>query len=111
MLEQLQHLTELSRRPNILIQVLPFTVPTRGAGVEDRFTLVRVLSPGAAGDLDLAIVESQGDIRYIDDKAAVHARETVWARLSAAALSAEDSRQFIEHVARSYRRKTFSTPG
>ncbi len=108
MVEQLEHLLALSKRANILIQVLPFTVTTRGAGAEDRFTLIRVPSPGAAGDLDMAIVESQGDIRYIDDKPAVTAREAVWARLSAAALSAEDSRQFIEHVARSFRRKTFN---
>ncbi|WP_019927976.1 helix-turn-helix transcriptional regulator [Nocardia sp. BMG111209] len=110
MVEQLEHLADLSRRPNILIQVLPFTAATRGAGMEDRFTLVRVPSPGAAGDLDIAVVESQGDIRYIDDKAAVSTRETVWTRLSAAALGAEDSRQFMDHVARSFRRKTFSTP-
>jgi predicted XRE-type DNA-binding protein len=108
MLEQLEHLLKLSRRPNMLIQVLPFTVTTHGAGMEDRFTLVRVPSPGAAGDLDMAIVENQGDIRYIDDKPAVTARETVWARLSAAALGAEDTRRFVEHVARSFRRKTFA---
>lgn len=107
MLEQLDHLTNLSRRPNILIQVLPFTVTTRGAGMEDRYTLIQVPSPGAAGDLEMAIVESQGDIRYIDDKLAVAARETVWSRLSAAALGAADSRKFIDHVARSMRRKTF----
>ncbi|MFE9320247.1 Scr1 family TA system antitoxin-like transcriptional regulator [Nocardia sp. NPDC052278] len=109
MLEQLEHLSSLSRRPNILIQVLPFTVTTRGAGMEDRYTLVRVPSPGAAGDLEMAIVESQGDIRYIDDKPAVAARETVWSRLSAAALGAADSRKFMEHVARSLRRKTFTS--
>jgi predicted XRE-type DNA-binding protein len=108
MVEQLEHLLTQSKRPSILIQVLPFTVTTRGAGMEDRFTLIRVPSPGAAGDLDIAIVESQGDIRYIDDKPAVAAREAVWSRLSAAALSATDSRAFIEHVVRSFRRKTFS---
>ncbi len=109
MVEQLEHLLTQSKRPNILIQVLPFTVTTRGAGVEDRFTLIRVPSPGAAGDLDIAIVESQGDIRYIDDKPAVAAREAVWSRLSAAALSAADTRTFIEHVVRSFRRKTFTS--
>jgi predicted XRE-type DNA-binding protein len=109
MLDQIEHLSELSRRPSILIQVLPFTIPTNGAGMEDRYTLIRVPSPGAAGDLEMAIDELQGDIRYIDEKSAVARRETVWSRLSAAALSAEDSRQFMEHVARSYRRKT-ATP-
>lgn len=111
MVEQLEHLLAQSKRPNILLQVLPFTVTTRGAGAEDRFTLIRVPSPGAAGDLDIAIVESQGDIRYIDDKPAVAAREAVWSRLSAAALSAPDTRAFIEHVIRSFRRKTFNGTG
>jgi hypothetical protein len=110
MVEQLEHVLALSKRPNIIVQVLPFTVTTRGAGSEDRFTLIRVPSPGAAGDLDIAIVESQGDIRYVDDKPAVAAREAVWSRLSAAALGASDSRTFIEHVARSFRRKMFPAP-
>ncbi|MFI7189308.1 helix-turn-helix domain-containing protein [Nocardia nova] len=106
MAEQLEYLLELSHRPNIILQVLPFTVPTRGAGMEDRFTLVRVPSPGAAGDLDMAIVESQGDIRYIDDKPAVRARETVWDRLSAAAADPDRSRAFIDRIARSFRRES-----
>ena len=109
MLEQIDHLMTLSKRPNILIQVMPFTITTRGAGMEDRFVLVRVPSPGAAGPLELAFVENQGDIRYLDDKPAFAAREKVWSRLSAAALGEDDSRSFMEHVARSLRRKTNTT--
>ncbi|NKY88386.1 helix-turn-helix transcriptional regulator [Nocardia veterana] len=103
MAEQLEYLLALADRPNITLQVLPFTVAPRGAGMEDRFTLVRVPSPGAAGDLDMAIVESQGDIRYIDDKPAVAAREIVWDRLSAAAADPDHSREFIAGIARSFR--------
>lgn len=104
MAEQMEYLLALSHRPNITLQVLPFDAPTRGAGMEDRFTLVRVPSPGAAGDLNMAIVESQGDIRYIDHEPAVRARETVWERLSAAAADPDRSRIFIDRVARSFRR-------
>ncbi|MGV9678460.1 helix-turn-helix domain-containing protein [Nocardia sp. NPDC003482] len=110
MIEQLEYLQKLSLRSHVLIQVLPFTTVIAGAGMEDRFTLVRVPSPGVAGDLDVAIVESQGDIRYFDDRDAIAARETVWARLSAAALDAEESRRFIDKVARSLRRKTVTGP-
>ncbi|MEV5649014.1 helix-turn-helix transcriptional regulator [Nocardia sp. NPDC052254] len=106
MAEQLEYLLTLSHQPNITLQVLPFTTPTLGAGMEDRFTLVRVPSPGAAGDLDMAIVESQGDIRYIDDKPAVLARETVWDRLSVAAADPERSRAFIDRIAHSFRRES-----
>ncbi|NKY53330.1 helix-turn-helix domain-containing protein [Nocardia vermiculata] len=104
MAEQLEYLLALSERPNITVQVLPFATTTRGAGMEDRFTLVRVPSPGAAGDLDIAIVESQGDIRYIDHKPAVRARETVWDRLSTAAEDPDRSYAFIDRIARSFRR-------
>ncbi|WP_028478002.1 helix-turn-helix transcriptional regulator [Nocardia sp. CNY236] len=100
MLDQLAHLVELSRRPNILIQVLPFNTPVPSGGMEDRYTLVRVPSPGAAGDLELAVVEALGEIRYIVDKPPVGMCEKLFARLSTTALSVQDSREFINHVAR-----------
>ncbi|MGW4371073.1 Scr1 family TA system antitoxin-like transcriptional regulator [Nocardia takedensis] len=106
MLEQLEHLQELSLRPNLQIQVLPFAVRVHGAGMEDRFSMIRVPSPGAAGDLDIVVSEYQGALRYSDDKADIAARETVWSRLTAAALSPGDSREFCETVARSFRRRT-----
>ncbi|WP_297617536.1 helix-turn-helix domain-containing protein [Nocardia sp.] len=103
MLDQLSHLIELSRRPNIQIQVMPFTHQAPGAGMEDRYILVRVPSPGAAGDLEMAVVEAQGEIRYIDDKPAVGIRDKIFNRLAMTALSPADSRQFIEHLARGLR--------
>jgi plasmid maintenance system antidote protein VapI len=98
MRDQIAHLIKLSKRPNILIQVVPFTVTTRRVSMADRFTLVRVPSPGVAGPLELAYVEAEGDIRYLDDKKGFSARESVWSRLSAAALNAEDSRRFLEYT-------------
>ncbi|MEU6191974.1 helix-turn-helix transcriptional regulator [Nocardia sp. NPDC047038] len=103
MLEQVDHLIGLSRRPNIILQVMPFTHQAPGAGMEDRYTLIRVPSPGAAGDLEMAVIEAQGEIRYIDDKPAIAIREKIFARLSVTALSEADSRQFMEHIARSLR--------
>ncbi|MBV7701661.1 helix-turn-helix transcriptional regulator [Nocardia nova] len=106
MIDQLHHLIDLSQRPNILIQIMPFNTPVEGGGMEDRFTLIRVPSPGAAGDLELAVVEALGEIRYILDKPPVGAREALFARLSAAALSSEDSREFIDHIARTVQLRT-----
>lgn len=106
MLEQLEHLQALSLRPNIRIQVLPFSVRVQGAGMEDRFSMIRVPSPGAAGDLEIVVTESQGALRYSDDKPDLAAREVVWSRLTAAALSPADSREFCATVARSFRRRT-----
>ncbi|WP_063129889.1 helix-turn-helix domain-containing protein [Nocardia fusca] len=104
MYAQILHLIELSERhSNILLQVMPFTHAVPGAGMEDRHVLIRVPSPGAAGDLEMAVVEAQGELRYIDDKAALAARERVFSRLAATALSESDSRAFMEHIARSLR--------
>lgn len=110
MLEQLGHLLELSQRPNIQLQVMPFTHQAPGAGMEDRYILLRVPSPGAAGDLEMAVVEAQGDIRYIDDKPAVAIRDRIFNRLAMTALGPADSRQFIEHLRRGLRsRPTFNS--
>ncbi|WP_245720522.1 helix-turn-helix domain-containing protein [Nocardia uniformis] len=103
MLDQITHLIELSQRTNIQIQVMPFTHQAPGAGMEDRYILVRVPSPGAAGDLEMAVVEAQGEIRYIDDKPAVGIRDKIFNRLAMTALGPSDSRQFMEHLARGLR--------
>jgi hypothetical protein len=59
-----------------------------------------VPSPGAAGPLD---VESEGEIRYLDDKKALASHETSWTRLSNAALRYEESRKFLAQVAKDFR--------
>ncbi|WUI86841.1 helix-turn-helix transcriptional regulator [Nocardia puris] len=106
MLDQLRHLQWLGTEiRNITIQVLPFSTRVAGGGMEDRFTLIRVPSPGQAGDLELAFVESLGEVRYVLDKHPVQAREAVFERLSAAALSERDSMSFISHIARTIERQ------
>ncbi|MEV6280258.1 helix-turn-helix transcriptional regulator [Nocardia sp. NPDC051832] len=103
MLEQIGHLLALSQRPNIQLQIMPFTHQAPGAGMEDRYILLRAPSPGAAGDLEMAVVEAQGEIRYIDDKAAVGIRDRIFNRLAMTALSPGDSRHFMEHLVRGLR--------
>ncbi len=104
MREQLDHLIKLSNRQNVMIQVMPFDMPTgRRSPVGNRFTLVRVPSPGAAGPLELATIESQVEIRYLDDKKALAAFDRAWARLSTAALSYADSRKFLRKVAQDFK--------
>ena len=103
MWEQINYLVELSDRPNVMIQVMPFNAaPGRRSSIGDRFTLVRVPSPGVAGPLELAYLETVGEIRYLDDKDALTAHEMAWTRLTTAALSFEDSRKFLRQVARSF---------
>jgi hypothetical protein len=105
MREQLDHLVKLSNREHVMIQVMPFNAPPgRRSPIGNRFTLVRVPSPGAAGPLELAYIEGEGEIRYLDDKKALSAHDVAWSRLSTAALSFEDSRKFIRKVAREFAR-------
>jgi transcriptional regulator with XRE-family HTH domain len=100
---QIDHLIKVSRRPNIQLQVLPFKTHTyHGALVSYRFTLLRVPSPGVAGPLELVYIDQLIDFRYLEDKADVTAHDTLWHRLSAAALSPEDTRAFMREVARDY---------
>lgn len=101
--EQLDHLVRLSNRTNVMIQVMPFKARAgRRSPIGTRFTLVRVLSPGVAGPLELAYTEGEGEIRYLDDKDALAAYDTAWTRLSTAALSFEESRKFMRQVAREF---------
>jgi hypothetical protein len=108
MLEQLEHLMALSQRPNVQIQIMPFDVTPARMSMAYHYVLLTVPSPGAAGPLHIAYVESEGsDIRYRDDKKAFAARDTAWRRLTATALSPVDSLKFMHDVARSFHRKSF----
>jgi transcriptional regulator with XRE-family HTH domain len=107
MREQIDYLIKLSKRPNVMLQLMPFDIPGRRVAIETPFTLVHVPSPGAAGPLELAYVESvAGEIRYLDDKKALRAHEAVWVRLTNAALSFSDTRKFLTEVSREFTRST-----
>lgn len=99
MRDQLEHMIKLSRRRNVLVQVLPFKEKSSGTQVARRpFILVRVPSPGVAGPLDVAYIQGEEEIRYIDDKAALDAYERAWRALSSASLPPEDSRRFMRYI-------------
>jgi predicted XRE-type DNA-binding protein len=99
MREQLDHMHKLSRRENVLLQILTFKEQASGTQVATRpFILVRVPSPGVAGPLDVGYIQGEQEIRYIDDKKALDAYEKAWRILTSAALPAEDSRRFIRYI-------------
>jgi len=103
MREQFDYLIKLSQREHIMVQVLPFDTPVgRRTPISNRFTLLRIPSPGAAGPLELAYTEGEGEFRYLDDKKAVDAYDNAWTRLSSAALSFEASRKFLRKVGREF---------
>jgi hypothetical protein len=100
---QVDYLIKLSRRPNIQLQVLPFKTDTyHGAAVSYRFTILRVPTPGVDGPLELIYIDQLVDFRYLEDKPDLVAHDRLWHRLSAAALSPEDTRAFMREVARDF---------
>jgi transcriptional regulator with XRE-family HTH domain len=100
---QIDYLIKVSRRPNIQLQVLPFKTHTyHGASVSYRFTILRVPSPGVAGPLEVVYIDQLVDDRYLEDKPDIVEHDRLWHRLSAAALSPEDTRAFLRDVARDY---------
>lgn len=104
MREQLAHLIERSKAPNVQVQVLPFkTGHYRGASVTfPRFTMFRIDSPGVAGPLEIAYNECPDARRYVDDKEGFAVHDRLWSRLTAAALSPEATRLFMRDVLRDY---------
>lgn len=104
MREQIDYLIKLSKRPNVMLQLMPFDIPGRRVAIETPFTLLHVPSPGAAGPLELAYVDSvAGEIRYLDDKKALRAHEAAWVRLANAALTFEETRTFLREVAQDFK--------
>jgi plasmid maintenance system antidote protein VapI len=103
MREQADHLIKMSKSPGVMIQVIPFKIRPRRVEILQTSVVLRVQSPGVAGPLEMVYVESDGEVRYIDDNAAVSAHNNAWTRLSVAALNPEDTRTYIELVAATYR--------
>ncbi|WP_343049859.1 DUF5753 domain-containing protein [Saccharopolyspora hordei] len=103
MREQIEHLIELSNRPNMMLQIMPFkAAPGRRSPIGTRFGLLRVPSPGAAGPIEVAYTEGVGDPRYLDDQRALDAHESAWARLTNAALRFDESRAFLKALSSEY---------
>lgn len=74
MAEQLAHLVEMSRRPNITIQVIPFTAGAYGAMSGPLF----LLSFPEEDERDVAYVESLAGMATVDNGADVAALSAVW---------------------------------
>jgi len=95
MREQIAYLMKKSREPNVLVQVMPYKLRARRVSMSNPFIMIRVPSPGLAGPLEIAYVQGEGEIRYLDDAKALAAHDRAWSRLSDAALNTEDTRKFL----------------
>lgn len=99
MAEQLTALAAAARRPNVTIQVLPFTCGAH-AGLDGRFT---ILSYPDAVDPDIAYVEgTMGDV-YLESAQETEQHRVRFDRITAAALSPEASAHLLAARAKEQR--------
>ncbi|GLU50476.1 helix-turn-helix domain-containing protein [Nocardiopsis ansamitocini] len=95
MKEQVQHLIDLSRRPRIDIQVLPFSAGAHAAaGIP--FTLLGFDGTDAAGSV--VYLETHKDGFYLDSDHEIARHRLIFSRTQGSAMSVEDSRDFLERL-------------
>lgn len=96
---QLRALLDASLRPNVTIQVLPYTAGAH-AGLDGRFTILSFPDPA---DPDIAYVEgTMGDV-YVESTAEIVQHGIRFDRVLAAAMSPEESTQLIGEAAKEKR--------
>jgi hypothetical protein len=90
---QIGHLVELSERPTIDIQVLPFAV---GAHAANGF---QFLTFRFGGNDAVTYIETDQDGLYVEEAEKTARHTLVFDRLQATAMSVEDSVRFMEALA------------
>jgi hypothetical protein len=91
--EQLSHLLDVTSRPNISLQVVPFQLG--GSAAESSFTLLRF----PADELpDVVYLEHLCGALYLDKPDEVETYATVANRLAVEALTPEDSRAAVRRL-------------
>lgn len=91
--EQMRHLCEIGRRPNVDIQVLPFDAGAHAAAGLP-FT---ILSFGSENSADSVVfLESRADGFYLESAEEIDRHRLVFSRTQGSALSVKDSAAFLE---------------
>ncbi|RAY16856.1 XRE family transcriptional regulator [Actinomadura craniellae] len=91
MADQLRHLLEVGERPNITIQVLPFSVGAH-ASVGTSFVVLQFPEPG---DPDLVYLEDLTSSAYLEDDPHIFRYTVAFDHIKSAALSDRDSALLI----------------
>jgi transcriptional regulator with XRE-family HTH domain len=91
MREQLRHLVETARLPQVTLQVLPFSAGAH-AGLDGPFAIIQFHEPT---DRDMVYLEHTGSEHYLDDPAAVALHASLFDHVRAAALKPDDSLKLL----------------
>jgi len=95
MCDQLEHIIEVAKRPNVHVRVLPFKARTFTPEVVFPFQMFRIQSPGKARPLEVVYDEYYDDGRYRDDDESVTTYGNLWQRLVGAALDPAQSTEML----------------
>ncbi|MFI5676722.1 helix-turn-helix domain-containing protein [Streptomyces cellulosae] len=98
MREQLEYLAELSQRPHITVQVLPFDVGAH-PGINGQYS---ILEFSDAADSSVVYIEGVTSDLYLEKAHDVQKYTVMYEHLRAQALNVDQSRQLIEDVAKEY---------
>ncbi len=97
---QLEHLVDRSAMPHVTLQVLPYTMGAH-PGMYGKFAILEFED---ASDTTVVYLEGVTSDLYLEKPNEVHDYSMMYEHLRALALGPEQSRQFIEGVAREYGR-------
>ncbi|UGY91967.1 helix-turn-helix domain-containing protein [Streptomyces gobiensis] len=100
MIEQLEHLIELSQLPHVTVQVMPFSMGAH-PGVNGQYAILEF--PDTA-DSTVVYLEGVTSDLYLEKANDVHSYSVMYEHLRAQALNADQTRAFIEDVAKDYAR-------
>jgi len=98
MIEQLEHLVEMSHVPHVTVQVIPFTMGAH-PGVSGQYAILEF--PDAA-DSSVVYIEGVTSDLYLEKANDVQKYSVMYEHLRAQALNADQSREFIADVAKDY---------
>ncbi|ANW18754.1 helix-turn-helix transcriptional regulator [Streptomyces clavuligerus] len=98
MREQLEYLIELSRLPHVTVQVLPFEMGAH-PGINGQYAILEF--PDAT-DSSVVYIEGVTSDLYLEKANDVHKYTVMYEHLRAQALNADQSRAFIENIAKRY---------
>ncbi|WP_415950081.1 helix-turn-helix domain-containing protein [Streptomyces sp. KLOTTS4A1] len=100
MIEQLEHLVDLSKLPHVTVQVIPFDMGAH-PGVNGQYAILEF--PDAA-DSSVVYIEGVTSDLYLEKANDVHKYTMMYEHLRAQALNADQTRQFITGIAKEYAR-------
>ncbi|MCP2343565.1 helix-turn-helix domain-containing protein [Actinomadura rupiterrae] len=95
MQDQLIHLEAMARRPNVTIQLMPYDVGAH-PGTEGRFVILSF----DADSPDIPFIESQAGSVYLEAADEIQRLNLTWERVTAAALSVDDSLEVLVRLAK-----------